>query len=207
MRQLEDGSLVGMKLIREASGGRTVVHTVEPSGLAQQHGLRPGDIVEGIAFPYESEFNRMRSGQFVPEARVTLDLADGRRVTWMFDQLPPRSRPVYPTQILSSINAALICLALWAYYPFRRRDGQVFAIMMTVYPISRLLLEMIRSDEAGLLPIEHKLTISQALSILLLLAVATLWWYILSRPRKTAFPASGSRRTRTGKDPISGNQP
>jgi phosphatidylglycerol---prolipoprotein diacylglyceryl transferase len=199
MRQLEDGTLAGMELMRESSGSRSVVHAVEPNSLAQQHGLRPGDGIEGITFPYESEFNRMRSGQSVPEARVTLDLSDGRRVTWEFDQLPPRSRPVYPTQILSSINAALICLTLWAYYPFRRRDGEVFAIMVTVYPISRLLLEMIRTDEVGLLPTEYKLTIAQAISVLLLLAVATLWWYVLSRPYQTAFPASGrDRRERVG---------
>ena len=52
-----------------------------------------------------------------------------------FGQLPSRSQRVYPAQLISSITAALICLFLWAYYPFRRRDGEVLALLVTIYPV------------------------------------------------------------------------
>ena len=52
---------------------------------------------------------------------------------------PAAADPVYPVQILSSINASLICLFLWAYYPLRRHDGEVFALLITIYPVTRIL--------------------------------------------------------------------
>jgi phosphatidylglycerol:prolipoprotein diacylglycerol transferase len=70
---------------------------------------------------------------------------------------------------------------LWLYYPFRRRDGEVFALLITLHPISRFLLEMIRSDEPGQFGTE--LTISQWLSLGLLAAAGVLWWYVETRSK------------------------
>ena len=50
----------------------------------------------------------------------------------------PAATPVHPTQIYSSIDALLICLLLLAYDPFRRRDGELSALMLTVYPIDAI---------------------------------------------------------------------
>ncbi len=57
--------------------------------------------------------------------------------------LPTRSLPVHPTQLYSAIDAILLVLLLLAYDPFRRHDGEVFALMVTVHPIAQILA---RSD-------------------------------------------------------------
>jgi phosphatidylglycerol:prolipoprotein diacylglycerol transferase len=185
--QLERGTLVGMELERDATQ-QLVVRSVVPGGAADRQQLRAGDVVETILFPDAEQFNRMRSGQPVPDALVSLQLSDGRLVRWRFDELPARSHPVYPSQILSSITAALICWFLWSYYPLRRRDGEVFALLITVYPLARILEEMIRSDERSVLATSFRWTISQSVSGILLVLVALLWCFLLTRPRGTAFP-------------------
>ena len=117
---------------------------------------------------------------------MTVGTSDGRRISWELSQLPARSRPVYPTQLFSSVNAALLCCALLAYYPMRRRDGEILAIGLTIYPVTRFLLEMIRTDESGLFAVDYKVTISQAVSIGFAVLVVALWTYVLTRPRQTA---------------------
>ncbi len=108
------------------------------------------------------------------------------RHAWSVGQLPQRSLPVHPTQIYSSINAALLCLLTLAYYPFRRHDGEVIALLLTLYAITRFILEMIRTDEGNFYA--TGLTISQNVSLLLLPAVAALWIYILwKQPTRTVW--------------------
>ena len=94
---------------------------------------------------------------------------------------PERSLRIHPTQVYSAINALLLCLFLLAYYPYRRRDGEVFALMLTLYPIARFLLEIIRVDESGL---SH----AQMTSIGFIVGVTAMWFYILRRPLGTVFP-------------------
>lgn len=89
---------------------------------------------------------------------------------------PTRSRPVHPTQIYSAVHAALLSWVLWAFYPFRRRDGEVTALMLTVYPISRFLLEIIRIDEAAVFG--TGLSISQNISIVIFAGAICLWIYL-----------------------------
>ena len=95
---------------------------------------------------------------------------------------PPRSHPVHPTQIYGSIGALLICLLLLAYDPFRRRDGELWALMLTVYAVTRFLEEVIRTDEPPILG--TGMTVSQNVSLLLLLAAMGLWYYVLRQPGK-----------------------
>ena len=64
-------------------------------------------------------------------------------------EIPARSLPVYPTQIYSSLDALLLTLLLLAYDPFRRRDGELFALMLSVYAMTRFLIEILRTDEAA----------------------------------------------------------
>ncbi len=185
--QIKKGTLLDMQLQPHPDGTYTVAQ-IQAGGVAQRQGLQVGDMIQQMWFPDEEAFARMRHGETVGRALLSIQLMDGRRVSWEFQQLPPRSAPVYPTQIFSSINAALICLFLWAYYPFRRRDGEVAALLVSVYPVTRILLEMIRTDESSLLRVDVKLTISQAISALLLLSVVALWCYVLSRPKGSALP-------------------
>ena len=105
--------------------------------------------------------------------------------------LPAVSRPVHPTQIYAAVNGALLTLLLLAYYPFRRHDGEVIALLLTLYPITRIAEEMIRDDESksyflGIM------TISQAISAGLLIAAGLLWIYVLTRPAGSALPPEGS---------------
>jgi phosphatidylglycerol---prolipoprotein diacylglyceryl transferase len=188
MAQVESGTLLDMRVQEDPLSGNSVIQQVQPGGLADRRGLKAGDVIDGFQLPTEEQFNRMRSGQVVPDAEVSIQLQHGRVVTWQFSELLGRSQRVYPVQVLSSINAALICLVLWAYYPFRRRDGEVFALLITIYPVVRILEEMIRTDESSVLSANFRWTISQMVSSLLLVFVAALWWYILSRPKGSVLP-------------------
>ncbi len=87
------------------------------------------------------------------------------------------SLPVHPTQIYSFIDGVVLCLLTLAYFPLRRRDGEVMALLMMTYPVTRILIEYLRSDErvffAGM-------TISQNISVALWLC-GLLFWLSLAR--------------------------
>lgn len=192
LNQLERGVLVGMQLERVPGRPVWIVRSVTPGSLADKQQIKPGNHVVGIGVPGEEVLDRMRHGEFVADALVSYAMEDGRRTVWRLGDLPHRTRSVYPTQILSSINAAVICWFLWAFYPFRRKDGQVFALLMTIYPLTRFLLEMIRSDEPSVLPTDFKMTISQTVSVIVISLIVALWIYIISRPRGSVLPVAKS---------------
>ncbi|TWU30288.1 prolipoprotein diacylglyceryl transferase [Bythopirellula polymerisocia] len=140
------------------------------------------DLPWGVTFPRDSlpYMEQFESGKLVGE-NPPLDASTGLPAN-----LPPRSLPVHPTQIYSSIDAALLCWFLWSYYPFRRRDGEVTALMLTIHPISRFLLEVIRIDESAVFG--TGLSISQNISIILLAATAIGWVFLLRQtPRRASF--------------------
>src|SRR5208283_5548822 len=101
------------------------------------------------------------------------------------DRPLPRSAPVHPTQIYSTIDALILCLLLLVYDRFRRRDGELTALLMTIYPITRFLIERIRTDEAAIWG--TGLHISQNISLGILTVAVCLWIYVLRRPAKLAF--------------------
>ena len=99
--------------------------------------------------------------------------------------IPHRSLPVQPTQIYSAIDAILICLLLLVAEPFCRRDGELFALGISIYTVTRFLIEILRCDEA---PISGTgMTVSQNISLALLILVVGLWRYVLRRPKGKAF--------------------
>ncbi len=135
------------------------------------------------------------------DARAKLALAGaGYEITtpngvfrWTAAKTPARSVPIHAAQLYAAIDAALLACVLWFFYPFRVRDGEVFALLLTIHPISRFLIEMIRSDEPkGVLTLYgFPLTISQCLSIGLLIAGIVLWVVVEMRPRRaTIVPSS-----------------
>ncbi len=103
---------------------------------------------------------------------------------------PLSSLPVHPAQLYSSITAALIAWLLWSYYPFRRRDGQVVALMLLAYPISRFLEEIIRTDEPAVF--DTGLSISQNISLAVFVTGIGLWFYLSKQPSRVAWPAKAS---------------
>jgi phosphatidylglycerol:prolipoprotein diacylglycerol transferase len=74
------------------------------------------------------------------------------------------SLPVHPTQLYSTVSAILLSIFLGRIFHRRKRHGVVFAWMMVLYPISRFILESIRTDN----PLDvFGLTASQALSVVI----------------------------------------
>jgi phosphatidylglycerol---prolipoprotein diacylglyceryl transferase len=85
--------------------------------------------------------------------------------------------PLHPTQLYSAIDGLIIMMLLLAYFPIRRRDGEVMGLLMLTYPITRFLIEHLRNDEgifaAGM-------TISQLISIGIF-AFGVVYWVVISR--------------------------
>ncbi len=168
--QVAHGEFYGMRLVER--NGEMVVGRVLADSPAEAAGLAVGDRVTHLAdqaltgpFMAASLFEQALRGGYPLAVRI----ADKDEATLAAQTLPPRSLKVHPTQLYSAINAALLGWLLWSFYPARRRDGQVFALLITIYPVARFLLEMIRIDETSFLG--TGLSISQNVSLLLLVAV------------------------------------
>jgi phosphatidylglycerol:prolipoprotein diacylglycerol transferase len=146
---------------------------------------RPGsnvvDTINGTVVRTLAEAQVALSRAYWSNQQVTLKLADGRGVS-----SPGRSLPVHPTQVYSAVNAALLALLTWTLYSFRRRDGVVIGLLLTLYPISRFLLEHIRTDEAAIF--NTGLSISQNVSVLLLGGIVLYWFLLYRRPARLALP-------------------
>ena len=118
---------------------------------------------------------------------ITIQTRD-RMIVLGPEQLPTSSLPVHPTQIYAAVHALLLCLLLVAFYPYRRFDGAVLALLLTTYPPARFLLEAIRNDELGFAG--TSLTLSQWVSVALFLAALLLWAkLLLIGPRQLALRA------------------
>jgi phosphatidylglycerol:prolipoprotein diacylglycerol transferase len=94
------------------------------------------------------------------------------------------SIPLHPAQLYAAIDAAILAALAVVFTPLFRRDGEVFALVLTLHPISRILLEMIRVDEPPALG--TPLSISQLVSLALLAVAAALWWWISRQPARGA---------------------
>jgi phosphatidylglycerol:prolipoprotein diacylglycerol transferase len=138
----------------------------------------PCDLPWAVRFPPQSPpwIDQVRRGLLAPTT------ADGD-AAW--------SLPVHPAQLYAAIDAAILCGVLAAFRPFARRDGEVFSLALTLHPLSRILLEAIRVDEPPALG--TPLSISQLISVLLLVGAAVSWSVVLSgRPPKTGGAADES---------------
>ena len=90
-----------------------------------------------------------------------------------------RSMPVHPTQLYAALDGLVLFLLLNAYYPLRRRDGEVMALLMVTYPVTRFLIERLRDDEGAVVA---GLTISQTISLGLFAAGLATWAYLSRCP-------------------------
>lgn len=110
---------------------------------------------------------------------VELNLADGS-VVERPAAARTRSLPIHPTQLYSTIDAGLTAWLLWAWFPHRRRDGEVALLMFTIYPVTRFLTEAIRTDEPAIFG--TGLSISQNVSIIVLTLAVIGWVWLLRTP-------------------------
>ncbi|MCH5374874.1 MAG: prolipoprotein diacylglyceryl transferase, partial [Planctomycetes bacterium] len=188
-QQSELGELHGFRIGTTDDGDSAIIDRVEPDGPAAGSGLSVGARIRSINGVTIDSYNEALSILATTPAELFIETDTGTAHIRL-SEVPARSRPVHPTQIYSSINAGLLFLLLWSYYPSRRRDGEVFALLLSLYPIARILLEIIRTDEPGQLG--TSLTISQIVSLGLLVIGFALWGFILRRPHGTVFPVATS---------------
>jgi phosphatidylglycerol:prolipoprotein diacylglycerol transferase len=170
-----------------------VLLDVAPQSAADRAGLAPGDRITalgGMAITKNSQAYKVFEEAFAKGKLIELESASGRKVTIPAVQPPKRSLPVHPTQLYSAVGAALLACVLWLYYPFRRSDGEVGALLIVLYSTGRFLLEMVRTDEHAVFG--TGLTISQNVSVVLFVVGVVLFAFIRWRTPRKAFPPSTS---------------
>ena len=168
MQHLSNGKLLG--LITEPTDDvyRRKVVSVSP-GLGAELGVKPGDRIAVGGNPDLLRFFSGKDDSRKENALIEVGIDSGEgstvRVTSVpMSKLPQRSLSVHPTQIYSSLNALLLCVFLWCFWHYRKSDGEVFALMLILYPIGRFFIEIIRNDESGQFGTEF--TISQWVSVI-----------------------------------------
>ncbi|HID24469.1 MAG TPA: prolipoprotein diacylglyceryl transferase [Planctomycetaceae bacterium] len=86
-----------------------------------------------------------------------------------------RSLPLHPTQLYSSMNALVLAVLAWAWFLRRRHHGEVSALALVSYAVTRFTLEILRGDELG--QFGTRFTISQWISFgLLACGIALAVW-------------------------------
>jgi phosphatidylglycerol:prolipoprotein diacylglycerol transferase len=176
---------LGLK-IHEAAGGLATVTQIAAGEPFDQAGFVAGDQIQQVRLPPTSNVEIVENVMQWAGPRVTLE-TDRASISWTTGRLPTRSLPIHPTQIYSTVTALLIFFFLWFYYPFRTRDGEVFAWMILIYPVARFLEEAIRIDEPA--QFGTGLSISQLISVAILIAAVALWTYLVRRPSGSVLPA------------------
>lgn len=136
----------------------------------------PSSLPWAITFPHGSvPFNVLAQRGFVdPDALATM--------------------PMHPTQIYSSLNGFILAFVTAIYFRHRRHVGDVLALALILYPLTRFTIEFLRNDELGKLG--TTLTISQIYSLLMCAAGIGLSVYLNLRgkevPTTTSVVAHGT---------------
>lgn len=101
------------------------------------------------------------------------------------------SAPVHPAQLYSAIGPLLLAWLTNSLFFRRKRHGTVFALAMVLYGFERFVEEMVRMDNPQ---DTYGLTISQGISILVVVGGA-LWLLILQKmPLRSSRPAIPARK-------------
>ena len=179
--QLRYGQLHGIQLGTNSESPRPIVKQVDPQGAAAATGIREGSTIVSINGVAVSTIEQAWETLTKSSPHISVETNDARIFQWSIGEFPDRSLPVHPTQLYSSLNAALLFAVLWFLFPFRTRDGVVFGVLMTVYPVTRFLLEIVRTDEPGVLGTQF--TISQTISLAALLLMVVYWPLVLRQPK------------------------
>jgi phosphatidylglycerol:prolipoprotein diacylglycerol transferase len=90
------------------------------------------------------------------------------------------SAPVHPTQLYAALDGLVLLGLLTWYFPRRRRDGEVMALLMVTYPVLRFLNESLRGDEPAVI---LGLSVAQAISVALFVCGVCTWLYLARLPR------------------------
>jgi phosphatidylglycerol:prolipoprotein diacylglycerol transferase len=163
-----------------------VVVRVDAGSPAAAAGLREGDVVLAVNGQRANSLEAASDAifkAFVAEGPLRVERGQSAGVVIAAVPLPARSHPVHPAQIYSAIDAAILGWLVWSFYPFRRRDGQAIALLLTVHPVTRFLLEIIRTDEPPVFG--TGLSISQNISLGIFVVALGLWWRLSRQPGPT----------------------
>lgn len=184
--QIESGELLGMRV--DSVPGKIL--EVREASLADRAGIRAGSTLEAVRYAplaVESAPLDVPREDVLPAVVISVD---GRLLRWDPDELPRRALAVQPAQLISSIGALSLCLALCAVPPYAGREGTIMFVGFAGYAVLRFVLELIRVDEAG--QFGTSLSISQLVSVFVLVAsiIGLAWIY-----RKPLDGAMASRRT------------
>ena len=168
MQHLSNGSLLGLTTEPTEDAYSRAVVSVSP-GVGEELGIKEGDRIavggnpDLLRFFSGKDDSRKEQGTI----EVGIDPGEGsapRVASVPISKLPQRSLSVHPTQIYSSLNALFLVVLLWCFWHYRKSDGEVFALMLILYPIGRFFIEIIRNDESGQFGTEF--TISQWVSVI-----------------------------------------
>jgi phosphatidylglycerol:prolipoprotein diacylglycerol transferase len=192
--QLAKGWLHGLKL--EEDQGHVLIKEVTKESAAASAGLVRGDEIVAVNGHPIAAISQMQQlfieSAAQPDKPLVTQLAD-RTVHKLAFVPPPRALPVHPAQLYDAVNLALMALVLWLYFPLRRHDGELLAVGMIFYSITRFVMEIIRVDEPSQL--DTGLSISQLLSFGVFLTGVVLLTYVELRNRPFALPWHGSAAT------------
>jgi prolipoprotein diacylglyceryltransferase len=168
------------------------VDKVDPRSLAYEVGLRDGDLIlrvndcdietrddeePGKIIPPVGMLTRCLVNNW-PRGETSLRLKVKHANEAEAIELPPiapRTLGLHPTQLYEVVSMALLFLVLTAYYPLRRRQGQVMAVLMVGYGIHRYLNELLRDDP-------RPQGFESYTSIFLIVAGIALWVYLQTQP-------------------------
>ena len=175
--------------------GRPVIAEVASDSPAARQGLKAGQevfAVNGVRVRKIDGVRQMLAEWVQPGVQIHLVVVEPQKrlpMTFAASPVTPRSTPVHPSQVYDTINGLILCAFLLVYAPFRYRDGEVLALALTLYPITRFLIERIRTDEPPIFG--TGMTISQNVSLIFLVSAMALWAVILLKPKGTVFPKYG----------------
>ncbi|MFQ5463326.1 MAG: prolipoprotein diacylglyceryl transferase [Phycisphaerae bacterium] len=85
-----------------------------------------------------------------------------------------RSKPVYATQLFSSMHGFILSLFLSCVFYIRKRHGVVIGLLFLMYPLARIPLEIIRADnphDVGGLTISQSLSLAMSVGALVYLVI------------------------------------
>jgi phosphatidylglycerol:prolipoprotein diacylglycerol transferase len=166
--------LHGIKIAADDQG-KPIVGDVQADSLAAAQGLKAGQkvlMVQGLP-AVTARFAEDALFSVAPtDSQVTIVTeGDTQPRTWTLSLASERSRPIHPAQLYATFGALLVVVVLLGWEPYRRTDGEVFAMFLVVYPTLRFVEEMLRRDE----PTYGGLKIAQWISVGLIVAGSVLW--------------------------------
>lgn len=154
-----DGQLVPLQPIAKPSLAdfqtldlRTV-RAVEPGSAAARAGLEQWDRIIKVDNRDVDDYWELARYVGDPlqwprgKADLTLTVVKSDGSERVLPAFVPWTLPLHPTQLYETISMILLFALLTAYYPFRRHEGEVIALLMACYAVHRFLNELLRSDK------------------------------------------------------------